>query len=185
MEDVKTGISITDLGLNDFRMDLLNYIKLNDDLSRLPPGLHSVVPANIEKGLKPGVIFTLKNINELVNVSQQNRLHPYYLVYVSNDGDLINNHTDVKRLLDLTRTACKGVSLPVASAFEVFNKLTNDGKNMEHFSGLLDQSIKSMVDVKEYKDLDSLFSQGRTTALVNNIHGLDDFELICFIVVQG
>jgi superfamily II DNA or RNA helicase len=178
MEDVKTGVSITDLGLNDFRMDLLNYIKENEDLSKLPNGLHTVVPAQVSLGLKPGVIFTLRNINEQVNLNQQNRLHPYYLVYVSDDGELINNHFEVKKLLDLTRTACKGISSPIFSVSDVFNRLTSDGKDMKIFSGLLDQAIKSIVNVKEDKDIDSLFTSGRTTALVDSIHGLDDFELV-------
>ena len=100
MEDIKTGVSITDLGLNDFRMDLLNYIKENGNLESLPSGMHAVVPANPEKGLMPGVIFTLRNINQSININQQNRLHPYYLVYIGDNGLLIHNHTEVKRLLD-------------------------------------------------------------------------------------
>ena len=56
---------------------------------------------------------------------------------------------------------------------------------MESYSSLLSEAIRSMVDVKEEKDLDSLFSGGETTALVNSIKGLDDFELLAFIVIQG
>ena len=107
MEDLKTGVSITDLGLNDFRMDLLNYVKANGDMAGVPSGMHAVVPAAPERGLLPGVIFTLRNLNQGVNVNQQNRLHPYYLVYINENGDVITNHTEVKRLLDLVRSACK------------------------------------------------------------------------------
>ncbi len=109
LEDVKTGISITDLGLNDFRMDLLNYVKENGDLDSMPNGLHAVVPANKDFGLPPGAIFALKNLHDSVNVDQQNRLHPYYLVYISNDGDVVADHGEVKRLLDLVRMSCKGL----------------------------------------------------------------------------
>lgn len=185
LEDVKAGVSITDLGLNDFRMDLLNYIKENGDLEHLPAGMHAVVPADEAIGLKPGIIFTLRNINPEVNINQQNRLHPFYLIYISNDGEVVHNHTEVKRLLDLARTACKGESKPIAEVCKLFNKQTHDGKEMGQASGLLDQAIKSMIEVKEDKDLDSLFSVGKTTALSNTIQGLDDFELISFIVVQG
>jgi len=108
LEDVRTGISITDLGLNDFRMDLLNYIKANGELDKLPNGMHAVVPSNPAVGLTPGVIFALKNIHDSVNVNQQNRLHPYYLVYVGNRGEIVVDHTQVKRLLDLIRSSCKG-----------------------------------------------------------------------------
>jgi superfamily II DNA or RNA helicase len=184
MEDVKTGVSITDLGLNDFRMDLLNYTKENSDLENLPSGMHAVVPANQQKGLTPGVIFTLRNINQSVNINQQNRLHPYYLVYIRDDGEVIHNHTEVKRLLDLARTACKGESVPINEVCKLFNKATQDGRDMRRSSNLLDQAIRSMIEVKEDKDLDSLFTQGKTTALSNTIEGLDDFELINFIVIH-
>jgi SNF2 family DNA or RNA helicase len=185
MEDVKTGVSITDLGLNDFRMDLLNYTKENGDLESLPSGMHAVVPANPQRGLTPGVIFTLRNINQSVNINQQNRLHPFYLVYISDNGEVIHNHTEVKRLLDLARTACKGQPSPILDICKIFNKKTNDGRDMQHCSNLLDQAIRSMIEVKEDKDLDSLFTLGKTTALSNTIQGLDDFELISFIVIQA
>jgi hypothetical protein len=184
MEDLKTGVSITDLGLNDFRMDLLNYVKTNGDLAHIPSGMHAVVPANSALGLHPGLIFTLRNRNQSVNINQHNRLHPYYLVYIGQDGNIITNHTEVKRLLDLVRVACKGQTQPITAECQLFNQATNDGRNMQVYSNLLDQTIRSMVDVKEEKDLDSLFSGGKTTALVNTIAGLDDFELISFLVIQ-
>ncbi|MAT94542.1 MAG: helicase [Halioglobus sp.] len=184
LEDVKTGVSITDLGLNDFRMDLLNYVKENGDLERVPNGLHAVVPADPDKGLPPGIIFALKNIHDSVNVNQQNRLHPYYLVYISADGEIIADHTEVKRLLDLVRTSCKGQSEPIQAVCRLFNERTEDGRKMNRQSELLSSAIRSMIDVKEEKDLDSLFSGGRTTALVNTIVGLDDFELVAFLVIE-
>ena len=184
MEDLKTGVSITDLGLNDFRMDLLGYIKTHGDLGSLPSGLHTVVPADEALGLAPGVIFTLYNRHQSVNVNRQNRLHPYYLVYISNDGKIIADHTEVKRLLDLTRAACKGRSEPIKAAYEAFNRATDDGRDMHFYSELLDRAIASMIDVQEEKDIDSLFGGGKTTALTTAIEGLDDFELVSFIVVQ-
>jgi hypothetical protein len=184
LEDVKTGISITDLGLNDFRMDLLNYVKENDNLEIMPNGLHAVVPAQEDRGLVPGAIFALRNIHDTVNVNQQNRLHPYYLVYISNAGDIIADHTEVKRLLDLIRTSCKGQSSPIQAVCRLFNERTQDGKKMGQYSELLSQAIRSMIEVKEERDIDSLFSGGKTSALVHTIAGLDDFELIAFLVVQ-
>ena len=184
LEDLKTGVSITDLGLNDFRMDLLNYVKANGELNNMPSGMHAVVPAKPELGLHAGVIFTLRNVNSSVNVSQHNRLHPYYLVYISREGQVIHDHTEVKRLLDLVRSCCKGQALPITNASRLFNKETADGRKMQMYSDLLGKTIRSMIDVKEEKDLDSLFSGGKTTALVNTIAGLDDFELITFLVIQ-
>lgn len=184
LEDLKTGVSITDLGLNDFRMDLLNYVKNNGDLAGLPNGMHAVIAAKPSQGLPAGAIFTLRNRNESVNINQHNRLHPYYLVYIGKDGDVVANHTEVKPLLDLVRSSCKGQTEPVLDACRRFNDETADGRKMQGHSELLSKAIKSMIDVKEEKDLDSLFSSGKTTALVNTIEGLDEFELISFIVVQ-
>ncbi|MCK9213892.1 MAG: SNF2-related protein [Rhodoferax sp.] len=189
MEDLKTGVSITDLGLNDFRMDLLNYVKANGDLSRLPNGLHAVVPANPEKGLQPGVIFTLRN--RLLSgtagaaVQQKNRLHPYYLVYIGMDGTVIADHTEVKSLLDLARAACKGRVDPVPAVFEPFNKATDDGRNMKVYSTLLDQAIHSMIERQQEQEVDSLFSPGKTSALTQNLTGIEDFELVSFLVIQA
>ncbi len=185
MEDLKTGVSITDLGLNDFRMDLLSYVKENGTLESAPSGMHAVVPADPEHGLMPGVIFTLRNRNQGVNVSQHNRLHPYYLVYVGSNGEVIVTHTEVKRLLDIVRTTCKGRGLPIPDAFKKFNFETDDGKTMSFYSDLLSKSIRSMIEVKEDKDIDSLFTGKRTSALVDKISGLDDFELVTFLVIQG
>jgi hypothetical protein len=184
LEDLKTGVSITDLGLNDFRMDLLNYVKAHGDLELAPKGMHAVVTAQPELGLKPGVIFTLRNLNDSVNINQHNRLHPYYLVYIARNGEIISNHTEVKKLLDLVRTSCKGRSEPIAEVCQLFNQQTDEGRNMRTYSDLLGSSIRSMIDVKEEKDLDSLFTGGKTTALLNTISGLDDFELVAFLAVQ-
>jgi superfamily II DNA or RNA helicase len=184
LEDLKTGVSITDLGLNDFRMDLLNFVKANGELNSMPSGMHAVVPAKPEMGLRPGVIFTLRNLNPSVNISQHNRLHPYYLVYINREGEVIHDHTEVKRLLDLARSCCRGQAQPIPDACRMFNKETADGRKMQVYSDLLGKTIRSMIDVKEEKDLDSLFSGGKTTALVNTIAGLDDFELITFLVIQ-
>lgn len=185
LEDVKAGISITDLGLNDFRMDLLNYVKANGELDNVPFGMHAIVPAQPGVGLLPGVIFALRNIHESVNVNQQNRLHPYYLVYIGNDGEVIADHTEVKRLLDLIRSSCKGKDEPIRALCQLFNERTQDGRNMQPYSDLLSQAIRSMIEVKDEKDIDSLFGGGRTTALTTTIQGLDDFELIAFLVIEG
>ena len=185
LEDVKAGISITDLGLNDFRMDLLNYVKEHGELDNVPFGMHAVVPAQPKLGLQPGVIFALKNIHDSVNVNQQNRLHPFYLVYIDDDGRIVADHTEVKRLLDLIRSSCKGRIEPIRDVCRIFNERTEDGRKMDRHSDLLSSAIRSMIEVKEEKDIDSLFSGGRTTALTHTIKGLDDFELIAFLVIEG
>lgn len=183
LEDVRTGVSITDLGLNDFRMDLLGYVKEFGDLTAAPKGLHAVVPSNPEIGLRPGVLFALRNINADPSINRGNRLHPHYLVYLDDDGKVIADHTEVKHLLDLIRSGCRPHDEPVTEVCQIFNQATNEGADMQRYSGLLTAAIRSMIDVTDEQDLDSLFSGGRTTALTQTIQGLDDFELIAFLAI--
>lgn len=188
LEDLKTGVAITDLGLNEFRMDLLNHVKANGDLANVPNGLHAIVPANAALGLRPGIFFTLRNRNEVMNpafnLPEHNRLHPFYLIYIGNDGAVIHDHTEVKRLLDLARACCKGQPEPFTDLCRAFNRTTADGRKMGSYSDLLGKAVRSMIEVKDEKDIDSLFSGGKTSALTQGIKGLNDFELISFLVVQ-
>ncbi|MGP9604808.1 helicase-related protein [Brachybacterium sp. AOP42-E1-35] len=183
LEDARVGVSITDLGLNDFRMDLLGYIKQHGDLHGHQMGLHAVIPADAAKGLSPGVIFALRNVNAPDDVNRGNRLHPHYLVHLGEDGRVIADHTEAKRLLDLLRVGCRGLDNPVADVVAAFNAETLDGAEMSHYSALLTEAIGSMIDVTEERDVDSLFSPGHTTALVQTIAGINDFELIAFLAI--
>lgn len=182
IEDMSDGISIMDLGLNEFRLDLLDYIKHNGDLDKKPRGLHAVVPATDE--LPEGVIFVLKNINDSVNVDNRNRIHPFYMVYIGMDGQIICDYLNPKKMLDDIRLLCRGKTEPIKEVYERFNRETDDGKDMAEMSELLSEAIDSIIDVKEESDIDSLFSAGGTTALLSQVSGLDDFELICFLVVK-
>ena len=181
IEDMSSGISIMDLGLNEFRLDLLEYIKTHD-LSTKPKGLHAVVPATKEN--PEGVIFVLRNINNSINIDNQNRIHPFYMVYIGVDGEIVCNYLNPKKLLDTVRLLCRGKSEPILTLCEKFNKETDDGRNMKEVSQLLSDGINSIIAVKKESDIDSLFSAGGTSALMSPISGLDDFELICFLVVK-
>ena len=182
IEDMSTGISIMDLGLNEFRLDLLEYIKTHEDLAKKPKGLHAVVPATEEN--PEGVIFVLRNINNNINIDNQNRIHPFYMVYIGIDGEVVCDYLNPKKLLDTVRLLCRGKSEPVLELCEKFNRETDDGRDMAEVSQLLSDAINSIIDVKEKSDIDSLFSAGGTSALMSEINGLDDFELICFLVVK-
>lgn len=164
-------------------MDLLGYLKEHGDLATAPKGLHAVVPADPASGLKPGVIFALRNVNADENANRGSRLHPNYLVYLDEDGTVIADHTEAKHLLDLVRAGCRSYDQPVADVVRAFNAVTGQGANMGKYSKLLTGAIHSMVDVTEERDIDSLFTSGPTTALTQTIAGLDDFELVAFIVV--
>lgn len=182
IEDMNTGISIMDLGLNEFRLDLLEYVKAHPDLEQKPKGLHAVVSATEE--LPKGVIFVLKNINNSVNIDNQNRIHPFYMVYIGMDGEIICDYLNPKKLLDDIRLLCRGKKQPIMKLCQKFNEETDDGRNMGEMSELLSEAIDSIIDCKEKNDIDSLFAEGGTSALLSTVSGLDDFELICFLVVK-
>jgi hypothetical protein len=184
IEDMGSGISITDLGLNDFRMDLINFLKENPSLHQIPHGVHTVCESNPDMGIQSGVIFVLKNINPEVNIDNTNQLHPFYMVYISNEGEILSNHLQVKNTLDTLRSQCKGYNQPIKKVYEPFNEETEDGKNMKKYSGLLDNSVESILSVKSEKVIDSLFLDGGTTALLSSVKGLSDFELISFFVIR-
>lgn len=182
LEDMSTGISIMDLGLNEFRLDLLDYKKKHPDLEQKPKGLHAVVPA--EPDSPAGVIFVLKNIGGNVDVDNQNRIHPYYMVYIGEDGETICDHLNPKKLLEMMRHLCKGKDIPYESLCTAFNQETEDGRDMSETSELLTEAIIAIIDAKDESDLDSLFRPGGTSLLSGSFSGLQDFELITFLVVR-
>ena len=182
IEDMDTGINIMDLGLNEFRLDLLSYIKENPDVEHAPFGMNAVVRAT--DLAKPGVIYILKNRNAGVNIDKMNLLHPFYMVYIADDGTVSCDHLQPKKLLDVMRHVCKGQDKPNKELCTIINKETCDGRKMQHYSDLLANAIDSIITVKEESDIDSLFSVGETTALLSDVKGLDDFELITFLIIR-
>lgn len=184
LEDANNGISISDLGLNEFRMDAAAFIKEYGEPHRVPKGMHCVIKQDASKGIVPGVIYILRNHNDNVNINRQNRLHPYYLVYVDENGQVINTHLEVKQILDILRSSCKDRKSPDFEACREFNEETNDGLDMSHYSELLSASIESIIEVKQQSDLNALFKEGSAVLDGTKIKGLDDFELLAFVVVK-
>ena len=182
IEDMSTGISIMDLGLNEFRLDLLDYMKTHGSLESKPKGLHAVVPATEE--CPEGVIFVLKNVNNSVNINNQNRIHPFYMVYIGTDGEIICDYLNPKKLLDSVRLLCRGQNKPVPVLCNAFNAETDDGRNMAEMSELLSLAIDSIIEKKDESDVDSFLKGRKMSFLSGAINGLDDFELICFLVVK-
>ena len=182
IEEMNNGVSIMDLGLNEFRLDLLEYVKTHQDVEHTPFGLHAVVGHN--EYTEPGVIFVLKNRDNGVNIDKKNRLHPFYMVYISNDGQVLINHLSPKELLDKYRSLCKGKSHPQTNLCKEFNKETRDGFRMQAYSRLLGDAISSIITVKDESDLDSFLDGSQAELFTKEITGLDDFELITFLVVR-
>lgn len=182
IEEMSTGISIMDLGLNEFRLDLLEYVKRHPEIEKTPFGLHAVTAASSDT--PPGVIFVLKNRTNSVNIDNQNRLHPFYMVYIGSDGDVVCDHLSPKDMLDKMRLLCKGKTAPIPHLYRQFNRETKDCRDMQAISDLLTESIASIIEVKEESDIDSFLSGGQVSFLSDTISGLDDFELICFLVIR-
>ena len=182
IEEMSSGISIMDLGLNEFRLDLLEYVKANPNLDKTPFGLHAVAASNNE--CPPGVVFVLKNRSNSINIDHQNRLHPFYMVYIADDGEVVCDHLSPKAMLDKLRYLCKGKATPIPELYRRFNKETKDGRNMQATSALLGDAIESIIETKEESEIDTFLGGGQMSFLSNEIKGLDDFELICFLIVK-
>lgn len=179
LEDVAGGVSITDLGLNDFRMDLVAYYEAHKDIERVPAGINAVV-----EGDEPGVVFVLRNVNQALDAAARNPVHPFYLVYVKDDGDVLHGYLNPKETLDAMRRLCRGKSEPDAALCRAYNRATKDGRDMSHASRLLEAAVRSVVAEKREADVDSFFTPGTTSFLENDVAGLDDFELVCFLAVR-
>ena len=182
IEEMGSGVSIIDLGLNDYRLELLDYVNKGSNFDKVPSGLYTVVKGS--KDAPRGVIFVLKNINNSINADNRNRIHPFYMVYVGDDGQVVTDYLKPKELLDSLRVLSKGNKEPFMELCKEFNEETDDGRDMLKVSSLLNEAIGSIVDTKEESDIDSLFMTGGTSALLSDVSGIDDFEIVSFFVVR-
>lgn len=183
LEDIGGGISITDLTFNDFKMDLVNYMKNNKEiLEKAPTGMYAVAKSNIEEAER-GVIFCLKQINEEIKPSEFNTLNPYFLVYIKESGEVLLNFIQSKKILDIYKKVCLGENTLFPDLISEFNRETNNAKDMSKFTNFLEKTVENIVGKEEEKGLDSLFSFGETL-LNNSVQNMDDFELISFLVIK-
>lgn len=185
LEDTRSGVSITDLGLNDFHMDLQSHCRDDDSVATAPRGLHTVVPAAPEKGLVPGVIFALRWVKADDATSGRNQLHPHYLVYLDEGGEVVVPHTNPRRVLELLRMACRAHADPIPAVFEPFNIQTADGARMGNYSRLLSTAIASITEAEERSVMDSLFMPGLTAAPPQARADLDAVELTAFVAIRS
>ena len=161
-----------------------NILKEKWDLNWIPNWMHTVCQSCPEKWIESWVIFVLKNINNNINIENTNQLHPFYLVYIKEDWEVLSNHLNVKNTLDILRSIAKWEDKPIKEVYNLFNEETSDWKNMDKYSDLLNQSIDSILHVKDETDIESLFTPWWTTALINDIKWLNDFELITFVIIK-
>lgn len=183
LEDISGGISITDLTFNDFKMDLVNYMKNNKEiLEKAPTGTYAIAKSNIEEAEK-GVIFCLKQVNKDIKPSEYNTLNPYFLVYVKENGEVLLNFIQSKKILDIYKKVCIGEKELYPDLIAEFNRETSNAKDMGKFTNFLEKTVENIVGKEEEKGFDSLFSFDETI-LNNSVQNMDDFELISFLVIK-
>ena len=183
LEDMNSGISILDLGLNDFRMDLVAYIKDHPEVKKAPQGLHAVISPDDDS--PEGVIFVLKSIKEDKPLDTRNRIHPFYMVYISSDGEIFINHLEPKAMLDRLRHFAKGCVDPNRKLCDLFNKETRDGNRMNRYSELLNKVISAISEGKEKSSLEA-FLEGESEPLFGEDKSdINDFELVSFFVIKA
>lgn len=189
LEEVNGTISLTDFTMDDFRMDLINYMKQNgDEIKQAPFGLFSITTnknENLKEEIKPGVIFCLKQVGHVTEDQDRNALFPYYLVYVKEDGEILYSHVHVKKILDIYRSLCIGNDKVASELYDVFYNETNNGKEMEYYRELLEASVKDIVDQIEEQTTLNIFSLGGLDNVVSTSHtSLDDFEIVSYLIVR-
>lgn len=203
LEEISGGVSITDLTLNDFRMDLSGFLsdksKNNTDaLEQAPFGLFAPVIiskesfesessqfAGLKDELQSGVIFCLKDIKGKVQVEESYSLSPYYLVYVSDDEEILLSFTQSKQILDL----CKKLGSEFKAiedseyAYQAFEKRTQKGIKMNHYQNLLSKAIENIAGKSEEIGATSLFSRGGTVLSASSSQNVNDFEVVSYMVI--
>lgn len=188
LEDISGAISITDLTFNDFKIELMEYMKTNRKLlDEAPNGMYAVakIDESVSDIVKPGVIFTLRQVKGKEQSKEQNPLFPYYMVYIRDDGEVQLSFLHAKKILDYYKKLCSGKDQVLKELVDEFNKETNDGRNMKHYSDLLEASIENLIGKKQDIGVASLFSKGGTTMQRSLFDGIEDFELITFLVLKS
>lgn len=184
LEDMDGSVSITDMTLNDFRMDLSGFMKNNmDQLERSPSGFFAAVSKSMNE-IVSGTIFCLKDINGKVEFDPHYALSPYYIVYVSEDGDIIYNHLQSKKSLDIFKKLCSMNKVIDEAAVASLNDATKGGKDMGAYQFMLEAAIQSIIGKTEEKGIESLFSRGGTSLTQDHFSGLEDFEVVSYLIIR-
>ncbi|MFD3157959.1 helicase-related protein [Haloimpatiens sp. FM7330] len=197
LEDLDDNITLTEFNLIDFRMDLLSYInEKKETLERAPLGMYSIVPSQwktensldkkYENIIKPGIIYCLKRRYMNEKTQKYNIIEPYYLTYVYEDGTIKFGYAQLKQILDIYRGLCIGKDKPYSKLCDIFNKETNECRNMNKQLRLLEKCVKNIIGYNEKQNILAM-TKRRGAKLLNNkekLSGLKDFEIISFLVIK-
>ncbi|WP_431107195.1 helicase-related protein [Winogradskyella poriferorum] len=185
LEDIDGNISITDMTFNDFKIDLeKSSDEQLEDLNHIPPTSYAVVKSNLNE-IKEGVIFCLKDTSEdYQNKLKNNILYPYFLVYISFDGETLVTASQTKLALDYFRKLCMGQDHVLTELVEEFKKETKGCKKMERYTKVLQTAIQEVAGVQEEIGLDSLASEGGTTLFRKVLNEEDNLELVSYLIIK-
>jgi len=188
IEDLSTGVSIADLTLTDFRIDLAEYARKHEGvLERQPLGAFAATTAD-DADIQPGIIFCLRaeGANARVNPEPGYPLAPHYLVHVGDDGAVVLSYTQAKHILDRLKRLCVGKDLPDAAACARFDKATKEGREMKEPQRLLAAGVASVIGKGQERAIASLFTPGGTQigrGGGSEFSGTGDFEVLAYLVV--
>jgi len=185
LEDLSTGVSIADLTLTDFRIDLAEHVRAHPGMLEAMPLGTCAVTTTTEAEVPPGIIFCLRADGDAAGRAFEPGypLAPHYLVHVADDGAVLLPFPQAKRVLDRLKRVCVGRDLPDAAACARFDKATKQGDDMQHAQRLLAAAVASVVGKTEERAVASLFTPGGTHALKGEFAGINDFEVAAFLVI--
>ena len=186
LEDLSSGVSIADLTLTDFRIDLASYLKNHQALlENLPFGTFAVTTTQTGESIPPGIVFCLRAVGDAaVNMIEPGYpLAPHYLIHLGDDGTILLPFTQAKQTLDRLKKLCMGRDLSEVGACTRFDKITKDGKDMSAPQDILAKAVASIIGKKEERAVASLFTPGGTNVKKGEFQGINDFEVVAFLVI--
>ncbi|MEA1927480.1 MAG: hypothetical protein U9N73_04690 [Candidatus Auribacterota bacterium] len=154
----------------------------------MPPGAFAVTRMDdlIEsEGLEPGIIFCLRGESARVKMDSTYALFPHYLVWVSESGEVQLNFTQSRKILDLIKKLSLGQVDPDEDAYARFNALTRDGADMSLYQNLLAKAVAAITGKAEEKGVESLFQRGGTVLSRDSFRGIEDFEVVSYLIILG
>ena len=196
LEDLDDSVSLTEFTLDDFRLELLKYIEANKAaLEAAPFGLYTCVPTHPDyKVIAPGVIFCFRSEDQSggehgtkpMQSGSINPLHPYFLVYVLDDGNVRFGFANPKQILDIYRILCSGKTEAYGKLCDLFDQETNHGSDMKVYDALLKKAVDS-ISVMFRKRTASGLQSGRGFVLPNaqeQVHENTEMELVTWLVIK-
>ena len=191
LEDISGGISITDLTMNDFKIDLSEHMEQNKAhqvlFEKALTGMHSVVSLTDDlkaQNIQPGVIFTLQSTKENREKSEKNPLDPYYMIYVTEDGDIPYSYTHSKKILDMYKKITQTSSEVDGRAAKAFAKQTKNGREMSVYRELLEKAVENIIGKTQEEKRMSIFNMEGSTFHEEDVAGISDFEVISYLILK-